>query len=227
MRNLTPLLLALDTSTHWVSIALYNGTNILCEHTWFSQNYHTVELAPTIQGALERLEITAAQLTCIAVAIGPGSFTGLRVGIALAKGLAIGGRIPLVSVPSLDILASAQPALNLPMIVTLRAGRGRIALRRYQCREGAWQAQGDYQILTPEQLASALDQPTWLCGEFEASERRILTANPNVQLASPSLCLRRAGTLAEIGWRLWQAGQTTSPASLTPIYLHFHEPIPP
>ncbi len=225
MRQTQPLLLALDTSTHWVSVALYDGANILCEHTWLSRDYHTVELAPTVQGAFDRLGMTARQVTCVAVAIGPGSFTGLRVGIALAKGLAIGGRLPLVGVPTLDILATAQPALNLPLIAALRAGRGRLALRRYAFQEGCWQAQSDYQILTAEQLVSLLDRPTWLCGEFDASERQTLAAHPNAHLASPSLCLRRAGKLAELGWALWQAGQVADPVTLSPIYLHYHEPI--
>lgn len=226
MRNSPPYLLALDTSTHWVSLAVYDGVNILCEHTWFSRDYHTVELAPTLQQALERLGMNARQLSCIAVAIGPGSFTGLRVGIALAKGLALGGRIPLVGVPSLDILAAAQPAQNLPMIAALRAGRGRLALRRYEFQERAWHAQGDYRILTAEQLAATIEQPTWLCGEFDAAERQVLSNQPNVQLAPPSLCLRRAAILAEIGWLEWQAGKATAAATLSPIYLHIHEPIP-
>jgi tRNA threonylcarbamoyladenosine biosynthesis protein TsaB len=226
MRNPPPLLLALDTSTHWVSLALYDGVSLLCEHTWRSSDYHTVELAPMVNQALQRLGRTARHLTCVAVAIGPGSFTALRVGIALAKGLVVGGRIALVGVPTLDILAAAQPPLNLPMIAALRAGRGRLALRRYECQDGEWRAQGDYQILTHEQLAATIVQPTWLCGEFEAAERQALSANPNVQLAAPWLCLRRAGCLAELGWALWQAGQVADPTTLAPIYLHYHEPIP-
>ncbi len=226
MRNPPPLLLALDTSTHWVSLALYDGVNILCEHTWMSRDYHTVELAPTLHQALERLGMKAGQLTCVAVAIGPGSFTGLRVGIALAKGLAIAGRLPLVGVPSLDILAAAQPMLHLPLIAALRAGRGRLALRRYVFGEEGWKASGDYQILTAEQLCATLDQPTYLCGEFDAVERQILSTHPQVQLASPSLCLRRAAKLAEMGWAHWQSGVMTDPTTLSPIYLHYHEPIP-
>jgi len=226
MRHPPPLLLALDTSTHWVSLALYDGASLLCEHTWRSNDYHTVELAPMVQQALQRLGRTACHLTCVAVAIGPGSFTALRVGLALAKGLAIGGRMALVGVPTLDILAAAQPPLNLPMIAVLRAGRGRLALRRYEYQGAGWQAQGEYQILTLEQLAETTAQPTWLCGEFEAAERQALSANPNVQLAPAWLCLRRAGRLAELGWALWQAGQVADPSTLTPIYLHYHEPIP-
>jgi len=170
--------------------------------------------------------MSAHQLTCITVAIGPGSFTGLRVGIALAKGLAIAGRLPLVGVPSLDILATAQPPLSIPLIAALRAGRGRLALRRYEFQHGTWQACSDYQVLTVEQLCATIDQPTYLCGEFDASERQTLANHPNVQLASPSLCLRRAGRLAEIGWANWQAGVLVDATTLSPIYLHYHEPIP-
>jgi tRNA threonylcarbamoyladenosine biosynthesis protein TsaB len=209
-----------------VSFALYDGANLLCEHTWRSNDYHTVELAPMVNQALQRLGLTARQLTCVAVAIGPGSFTGLRVGIALAKGLVLGGRMALVGVPSLDILAAAQPPLDLPMIATLRAGRSRFALRRYGWDGEAWQAQDEYQILTLEQLAEMVDRPTWLCGEFDARERQALSAHPHIRLAAAWLCLRRAGRLAELGWARWQAGQVADPASLAPIYLHYHEPIP-
>lgn len=226
MRNPLPFLLALDTSTHWVSIALYDGASLLCEYTWFSRDVHTVELAPTVQQALQRLGMTAENLSCVAVALGPGSFTALRVGIALAKGLAIGGRLSLVGVPTLDILATAQPPLNMPLIATLRAGRGRLAVRRYEFQGESWQAQQDYQILTVEELAARIDAPTYLCGEFAADERQTLAAHPHVRLAPPSLCLRRAGKLAELGWELWQAGKVADPATLAPIYLHLHEPIP-
>ncbi len=89
------MLLALDTSTHTVGVALYDGVSVLGEAIWTSRDYHTVELAPKAAEILDQCGVEAADLTVVAVAIGPGSFTGLRIGLALAKGLALVHRLPL------------------------------------------------------------------------------------------------------------------------------------
>jgi len=79
------MLLALDTSTRMVGLALYNGVQVLSETVWLSRDFHTVELAPAIASMLTRSEIKTTDLSALAVAIGPGSFTGLRIGLAFAK----------------------------------------------------------------------------------------------------------------------------------------------
>ena len=71
-------------------------------------------------------------IEAVSVAVGPGSFTALRVGLALAKGIALSRNIPLVGVPTLDVLAAGQPTCALPLGAILRAGRGRIALGWYK-----------------------------------------------------------------------------------------------
>lgn len=226
MRSTPTTILAIDTSTRWVGIALYDGSQYLCEHTWLSQDFHTVELSPMVHQAFERSGIGMNQLGAVAVACGPGSFTGLRVGLALAKGIALAASIPLVGVPTLDILASAQPLRMFPMAAVLRAGRNRLALRWYRLQENTWKPYGDYEVRTAAELASQIQQPTWVCGELTAEERSQLSTNSEVRLASPLECLRRPAILAEIGWKRWQEGQTDDPSSLTPFYLHYHEPIP-
>jgi len=82
--------LALDTSTEWASVALYDGRDVLAEETWHAQRRHADELFPTIERLLARTRITLASIDKIAVATGPGSFTGLRIGIAAAQGMARG-----------------------------------------------------------------------------------------------------------------------------------------
>ena len=89
-------LLAIDTATQFISLALHDGQQMLAEQTWFSENHHTVELAPAVRMLLESARLTAADLTALAVSIGPGSYTGLRIGVALAKGIAGARRLPLV-----------------------------------------------------------------------------------------------------------------------------------
>ena len=83
------MLLAIDTATNSIGIALHDGNQLISEHHWISQRYHTVQLAPEIALMLRRSEKSASGLTALAVARGPGSYTGLRIGMALAKGLAL------------------------------------------------------------------------------------------------------------------------------------------
>lgn len=221
------MLLALDTSTHRVGIALYDGVQVLGEMVWTSRQFHTVELAPAVADLLSRMDVTPAQLRALAVAIGPGSFTGLRIGLALAKGLALAQRLPLVGVPTLDILAAAQPLMAVPMAAVLQAGRGRLAVGWYRVVDGEWRSDGKIEVLSSEELYQRLQTPTLVCGELGEDERRLLARKrKTVLLASPAQSARRPGWLAELGWRRWQAGQVDDPAALSPIYLHHSLPIP-
>ena len=84
------MLLAIDTSTAWISLALYDGNFIQYEATWQAQHHHTVALAPALAEMFQKTGLKGEDLTGLAVALGPGSFTSLRIGLAAAKGLAHG-----------------------------------------------------------------------------------------------------------------------------------------
>jgi tRNA threonylcarbamoyladenosine biosynthesis protein TsaB len=221
------VLLALDTSTRSAGIALYDGVQVISEWVWVSNNHHTVELAPAVAMVLQRAGITAEDLTVLGIATGPGSFTGLRIGMALAKGLALARHLPMVGVPTLDILAVAQPVSAFNMVAVLQAGRGRLAAAWYQVVDHTWQALGETTVQTVDDLSRKIQHPTWVCGELNESERRLLgRKRKNVILASPAQCVRRPSFLAELAWQRWLSGKVDDPATLTPTYLHYNEPIP-
>ena len=221
------MLLALDTSTRMVGLALFDGVQVLSESVWQTHNYHTVELAPAIEELLARAGVKASELTVLAVALGPGSFTGLRIGLALAKGLALANHIPLVGVPSLDILAAAQPQRQESLVAVLRAGRGRLAVGWYRASNGGWRSKGPAELLTAPDLSDRIQEPTLVCGELSAEERRLLARKrKNVILAQAAQSVRRPAWLAELGWRRWLAGRVDDPNTLSPIYLHYNELIP-
>jgi tRNA threonylcarbamoyladenosine biosynthesis protein TsaB len=221
------MLLALDTSTRAVGVALYDGTQVLSESLWISQDHHTVDLAPAVAAALSRPGAQVADLQALAVAIGPGSFTGLRIGLALAKGLALAHHLPLIGIPTLDVLAQAQPVRDLPLAAVLRAGRNRLAVGWYHVVHDAWKSGGKIEVMTAADLAQAIQKPTQVCGELTDEERRLLARKrKNVLLSSPAQSARRPAFLAEIGWQRWQAGQVDDPATVAPIYLHTSASIP-
>lgn len=226
------MLLAVDTSSRNIGLALYLEDRVIHESVWVSDNYHTTQLAPAVQQALQQSGVQISDLQAVAVAIGPGSFTGLRIGMALAKGLALARHLPLVGIPSLDILAASQPVQDLPLIAVLQVGRGRLAGRAYRAEkvprssQFAWRAYGALENFTAESLSERLQEQTIICGELYEEDRLTLRRNRKlVVLATPAWSVRRPAFLAELAWKRWQAGDTDDPNQLKPIYLHHGDPI--
>jgi tRNA threonylcarbamoyladenosine biosynthesis protein TsaB len=215
------MLAAFDTATAFASLALHDGLQVRVEHTWESQRRHTVELVPRFVAALEQLGLRAAQLSGLAVTRGPGSFTGLRVGMAVAKGLALAHNLPLIGVPTLDVLAAAQGPDERPLCALLQAGRGRICVAIYRWLDGGWRLQEGPRLTTWPALWGETAGPTLFCGEIDAQGMDMLAALGERAVLLPSARrLRRAGFLAEIAWQRLRRGETDDPATLVPIYLH-------
>lgn len=215
------MLVAIDTSTQWIGIALYNGVQVLAEHNWRSRNYHTIELVPAIADMLAKCQVHPSQLTGVGVALGPGSFTGLRIGLSAAKGLALGQGIPIVGVPSLEILVASQPGLRRPMIALIQVGRGRYAWARFRYKRPTWGQITDTQVDDIKTIASTITSPVYVVGEMGAEERQIMGRKwKTAQLAPASQCLRRPSVLAELAWTKLQEGHADDIASLSPIYVH-------
>jgi len=209
-------ILALDTSTGTASIAIYGGEEgVVSELTWRSSSHHTVELAPYLD-----LLLSSRELAGIAVALGPGSFTGLRVGLSLAKGFALAQGIPLIGIPTLDALAYSQSHQPLPICALLEAGRGRICAALYE--KATLHRVTDYLLTTIEGLCSEITRPTLICGEIDGAGTAILRKRlgDRAVVISPAASLRRAGYLAELGWERLQRGEVDDPQTLEPIYLH-------
>ncbi|MBN1562322.1 MAG: tRNA (adenosine(37)-N6)-threonylcarbamoyltransferase complex dimerization subunit type 1 TsaB [Anaerolineae bacterium] len=215
------MLLAFDTASRMMSLALHDGRQVRYEVTWHSANNHTIELTPAIQRALNQLALKPAALTAIAVAQGPGSFTGLRIGMSVAKGMAIAHQIDLIAIPTLDSIAADIPWFEGELLAVLRAGRGRICAQSYTWQDQRWTPQGEAIITAWEQQIQAIEHPTLIAGEIDENGYRALdTTDRPIQLATGAHSLRRAGFLAEIAWQRIRAGQVDDPATVTPIYLH-------
>ena len=217
------MLLAIDAATRMPGLALYDGECVVAEETWRSADGHTVELVPGLMRMLERQRVSPSELRGIAVALGPGSFTGLRIGLSVAKGLALTLAIPLIGIPTLDILVYAQARRPGPVCAVLQAGRGRVCAAFYRWRKGQWQRQGDYRLTTFDELCADIETQTFFCGEIDAQVTELLRERlgERAVVASPASSLRRAGYLAELGWQRLERGEVDDPATLAPIYLRY------
>jgi tRNA threonylcarbamoyladenosine biosynthesis protein TsaB len=146
--------------------------------------------------------------------------------LSLAKGLALSRQLPLIGIPTLDILAAAQAPSKRPLAVAIQAGRGRFAVGWYKRSRTGWRAKSSARVLTVEALINEVKSPILLCGELTARERQALAEKPEIQLVSPAQSIRRPAILAELAWARWQNGEVDDEATLAPIYLHVAEPVP-
>jgi tRNA threonylcarbamoyladenosine biosynthesis protein TsaB len=220
------MLLAIDTSTSLVGIALYDGESVLAEQIWVSHQNHTIELAPALVELFKRCGRLIEDVQALGIATGPGSFTSLRVGLALVKGLALARHLPVMGIPTLEIIAAAQAASKFQLAAVIQAGRNRLAVGWYKSTKNGWQPTEPFSTMTADELANQIDKPTLVAGELSAPERqRLMRKYANVILASPANSVRRPAVLAELAWKNWQSGNNSPVESLAPIYLHSGEPI--
>ena len=220
------MILAIDTATRYASVALYGEMGILAEVTWRSANNHSVELVPTIAEMLKRQRLSISAISALAVAQGPGSFTGLRIGMSVAKGFCFGLDIPLVAVPTLEITAYATGNPGCPVWAVLEAGRGRICVATYRFEEGLPVPQGSLQVVRVEEWFPAISEPVLVAGEVSPELAEHLLRLPGAEdLAIVSLAgaVRRAGYLAELAWNKLQEGQADDPDRTEPLYIHLSQ----
>lgn len=219
------MLLAIDTATRVMSLALHDGKQLLAEQTWQTNNNHTAELIPAIQHLLAQHETSTADLSALAVSVGPGSYTGLRIGVATAKGLAAAHKLPLVGVSTLDTIAAGQLFYQRYALVTVvEAGRSRIIAARYRWSKGEWVARGEASIMTWEELIANIDGPAYIAGDITEDGLAQIDAAAEADIpvkAVPAVYrLRRAGFLAEVAWaRLQDESLNHDAKQLTPLYV--------
>ncbi|HEX8221178.1 MAG TPA: tRNA (adenosine(37)-N6)-threonylcarbamoyltransferase complex dimerization subunit type 1 TsaB [Chloroflexia bacterium] len=224
------MILALDTSTEYASIALYlPGQGVVAEQTWRSGREQTTQLLPTVESLMSLLAVDTGGLAGVAVATGPGSYSGVRIGISTAKSLAFSLGIKLWGVPSLDVLAYSQVAVTAAQVcAVLSLGRGRYGWALYRTRGARWQRLTDYANNTiPEIAAQAAEVgteariATMFCGELDAAAASEVTGimGNSASIAPAAAGLRRAGYLAELALQRSDRGEADDPATLQAIYL--------
>lgn len=216
------MLLAIDTATKFMSVALHDGDTLLAEQTWRAGNRHTTTLAPTIAEMIADCELTLSAVSAVAVAIGPGSYTGLRIGVSFAKGLAAARQLPLIGMTTLDMTVKSHPQSDHDLFAVVQAGRGRVIVNKYQWQGDAWHSDHQPRLLEWGDAVAWIDAPTLVTGELDQEGREALANLPDVKIVSPALRLRRAGFLAEYAWeQLRQSSDTTRFDLLTvmPVYL--------
>jgi tRNA threonylcarbamoyladenosine biosynthesis protein TsaB len=215
------LLLALDTATDKGSLALVAEGRLLGEHLVESAGTYLQRLLPGVEALLQATGRRLEELGAIAVSVGPGNFTGLRIGLATAKGLAWALGCPLVPVPTPEALAAQFPFQPQPVGVLLDAKRGEVFWGLFHCAEELPALQGEIRRLPVSALAPELQPPMLLTGPgLDVHGSFLQPSLPReIFYAPPEMRYPRAATLARLAEGRLQQGLTVSPAQLVPSYL--------
>ncbi|MDP3183165.1 MAG: tRNA (adenosine(37)-N6)-threonylcarbamoyltransferase complex dimerization subunit type 1 TsaB [Desulfobaccales bacterium] len=215
------LILALDTATEQGSLALVAADRLLLEYSLESPGAYLTRLMPGVEALLQATGRRLEEVGAIAVSQGPGNFTGLRLGLATAKGLAWALACPLVAVPTLEVLAAQLPFQPHPVGVLLDAKRQEVFFGLFRGRPERPEPLADPIRLPVSLLPPRLKPPLTLTGPGLNAYRDFLeeVLPRDIHWAPPEIRYPRAFTVARLArWRLEQ-GLTTPPAQLTPTYL--------
>ena len=212
--------LSIDTSTRYASVALSRGGEMVSELSWRAEQNHSVEFIPAMRRLMQQSDVDMSQVEAIFVAKGPGGFSALRVGMSVAKAVAMAQSVPLVAVGTLDIEAQPYLGLGTPVCALIGAGKEMVYTAIYDAQESRSPVI-DYKAETHQDLVSSVATQTLFCGEGVTAvagllRERVPTLALVVDTPAPT---RRPAVLAELGHRRLQAKDFDDPATLKPIYI--------
>jgi tRNA threonylcarbamoyladenosine biosynthesis protein TsaB len=213
-------LLAVESATLSGGVALLDGDRLLGEITLNIAITHSERLMSAVDRLFADCGLAPADLDGLAVSVGPGSFTGLRVGIATVKALAMALDLPVAAVPTLDALAARLPFANAPVCPILDARKGEVYLSLYRWRDGVMTREWDYLALPPELAAARLETPVILQGDgIEACRPWLDRLGVEARVAPAAQRMPSAAAVAGLGRAALSSGAGLSADSLAPLYL--------
>ncbi len=210
--------LAIETSGRFGGVALWDG-ELLGERLFDQPMNHAQELFPAIAELSARFGWKPDDPQIIAVNVGPGSYTGLRVGVAAAKMLAFAIDAALVGVLSTDALVRNAPADADAAAPIIDAKRKQAYARRYRRGAGEWRPESELTVDDPAAIAANLPPEAVVFGDGAALYADVFRRAGLRVLDDPALAQARPAIVAELGERLFRAGERADIAALLPVYL--------
>jgi tRNA threonylcarbamoyladenosine biosynthesis protein TsaB len=215
--------LAIETSTPQSSVAIGTENEILGAVVVSAGRGHHEVLAPSLERLLEWTGLSLSQIGGVAVGIGPGLFTGLRVGIETAKTLAQVLMTPIVGLPSLDALAFSMRHARRPIAAVVDARRGEVFYALYRPVPGGVARESQYRVASPEHLAAdiqAAGEEMLLVGNGAILYRkRLEEIGSGVEFASPAFGSPHASALVELAVPRFLREEHDRPYDVLPLYL--------
>jgi tRNA threonylcarbamoyladenosine biosynthesis protein TsaB len=221
------LLLGIETSTRRVGVVLASGQGMLARvelggHADTGPPRHAEQLTPAIEYCCGQLDVTLDRVSAIAVGTGPGMFTGLRVGVTTARALAQVLRVPMIPLPSLDLLAYPLRHTRSLIVPAIDARRSELYYALYRTVHGGVQRASDYEVGSVADLAAELEargEETLLCGDGALRYARELGEIERAELAGPAHAAPSLAALAELATARYEREEFCGVDDVLPLYL--------
>lgn len=220
-------ILAFETSAKAVSVALLEDGKLLGEYTQNSGQTHSRTLMKLAENLLQNCDLTHADVDAVACAAGPGSFTGVRIGVAAAKGFAWGRQLPCYGVSTLEAMARGVAVADGVYCAAMDARRAQVYTALFQMEHGVFSRLTEDLAISVEELGNLLkkhEKPKMLVGDGASLCYNHLSAFvPGLCLMPEHLRMQRASGVALLAWDQVQAGESPSGGELVPNYLRLSQ----
>lgn len=214
-------ILAVDTATNSCGVAVLSQTGVKAHTVRISRETHSRHLLTIINQTLKLADLSVMDLDGLAVTRGPGSFTGLRIGLATIKGLALANNKPVVGISSLDALACQFMGCSLPVCVLLDARKSEVYARRYRFISGNMEPITDEQTLSPQAAVADITEPCLFAGPGAAVYWDVIedAVGQDAFFAPGFQNTIRPEAVAYLGSRRLLKNDVDDPDTLTPVYI--------
>ncbi len=216
------LILAVESATAEVGCALVGADGVIAEVRVARGRRHAETLAPAIRFACEQGGVALAEVAAVAVDVGPGLFTGLRVGIATAKAIAAARGLPMVGISSLDLLAFPARLGTRRIAAVVDARRGELFVAFYRPVPGGVQREGDPMVCTPDELLAELAaarEEHLLVGDGACRYADQFTTVGHLEVGDASLAHPSVAVLGQLARAQALREEWVRPHDLAPLYL--------
>lgn len=221
-------ILAVDTATRIAGAAVLDDNSLLAESWLNTGRTHSQKFMPLLSGMLKNLDLTMQEIDCFAVTVGPGSFTGLRIGIATVQGFVLATGKPAVSIVTLDALAENLPGCAGLVCPILDARKDEVYTAFYRWQSGRMVRLGDYRAISPDELAREIkkqSEPAVFLGDgvhrYQTSLSEVL--GEQASFAQGTGNFLHPSAVALLGREKYLRGEITDGSRIKPMYLRASE----
>lgn len=224
----SPLILSIETATGCGSVALTRGGvrsgKVLAEATAQPEVTHSRRLLGSVDWVMQAAGIGWDTLDGVAISLGPGSFTGLRIGMAAAKGIVFAAQKPLLAVQTLDAIALSCPVIDRPLWCLLDARKQEVYAACYQMGAyGLPEQSTPVEAIRPEHLLERISGPALLAGPGLKEYHELFAQQANLQLIPPALSTPSAARIGFLAAEQLLRGEIQDPAQIAPMYVRASE----